>query len=36
MNESELLIKGDCPYGYDCKHPDCMECMNIHNGEKES
>ena len=35
MNESELLMKGDCPYGYRCKAVDCMECMKIHNGEKE-
>lgn len=34
MNEMEtLLIGGECPFNYQCKHPDCMECMNIHMGE---
>ena len=35
MNESELLMKGDCPYHYQCKAVDCMECMKIYHGEKE-
>ena len=35
MDESNLLIRGDCPYNYDCKHTDCMECAKIHQGEKE-
>lgn len=35
MDESNLLIRGDCPYGYRCKAMDCMECMKIRHGEKE-
>lgn len=35
MNESELLMKGDCPYNYQCKAVDCMECVEIHHGEKK-
>ena len=33
---SELLMKGDCPYNYDCKDPDCMECIKIHSEERGS
>ena len=33
MNESNLLILGVCPYNYECKHTDCLECAKIHHGE---
>lgn len=35
MKESELLMNSDCPYNYQCKAVDCMECVEIHRGEKE-
>lgn len=38
MNEpttGNLLMNSDCPYNYQCKAVDCMECMKIYHGEKE-
>ena len=37
MNEStgNLLMNSDCPYNYQCKAVDCMECIEIHRGENK-
>ncbi len=38
MNDTgtgKLLMNGDCPYNYQCKAVDCMECVEIHNEKKD-
>lgn len=34
IKEGDLLIKGDCPYGYRCVTSDCLECAKIKTGER--
>ena len=38
MNETstgELLMNRNCPYNFQCKAVDCLECIEIHRREKE-
>lgn len=38
MNETSmgaLLMNAECPYNYQCKAVDCLDCIEIHRGEKE-
>ena len=38
MNEHStgaLLMNSECPYNYQCKAVDCLDCIEIHRGEKE-
>ena len=31
-----LLHSKECPVGYRCKAPDCIECMRLHREGKEA
>ena len=33
---SSLLYKRECPFGYQCKTNDCMECAKIHMEKGET
>ena len=32
---ADLLLNMDCPFGYQCKAVDCMECIEMHMEESE-
>lgn len=33
-NTAGLLLNKDCPYDYQCKAMDCMECIEIYMEDK--
>lgn len=36
MEEQKKLLHGnDCPYSYQCKHMDCLRCIELHQEMKE-
>ena len=36
QNLVALLHKRECPYGYQCKTNDCMECAKMHMEKGEN
>lgn len=34
QNFAEPLLNKTCPYEYQCKAPDCIECIEIHKEGK--
>lgn len=34
-NVADLLLKKDCPFDYQCKAMDCIECIET-RGEREA
>ena len=34
LNMADLLLKKDCPFDYQCRDMDCMECIENRGDEK--